>query len=124
MMGRTSLSNVTLEEGAAASAAVPRMKIAAPDRIMRWRLACKRLYHSEIGLHARSRVGDQRDGGGGSVPPSANVFMFWSACVKRVLRCARSFARAASSGSCELSKIKVYTSLDVVAVTGRASSVP
>jgi hypothetical protein len=46
-------------------------------------------------------------GGGGSVPPSASVFMFFSAYVNRARRASLSFSRAASSGSIELSKNKV-----------------
>ena len=46
-------------------------------------------------------------GRGGSVPPSASVFMFCSACVNRARRASLSFSRAASSGSIELSKNKV-----------------
>ena len=46
-------------------------------------------------------------GGGGSVPPSASVFMFCSACVNLARRASLSFSRAASSGSIELSKNKV-----------------
>lgn len=46
-------------------------------------------------------------GSGGSVPPSASVFMFWSACVNRARRASLSAARAVSSGSIELSKNKV-----------------
>ena len=44
--------------------------------------------------------------------------------MKVALRDAMSFSRAAASGSIELSNINVYTSFDVVAVTGLASSVP
>jgi len=50
-----------------------------------------------------ARYGLPRAGGGGSVPPSASVFMFWSALLKTASRPARSFARAASSASIELS---------------------
>ncbi len=51
--------------------------------------------------------GPPRAGAGGRVPPSARIFMFSSACVKRVRLCAMSFSRAASSGSIELSRTKV-----------------
>ena len=44
--------------------------------------------------------------------------------MKVVVLRSRSVARAASSGSIELSKKIVETIFDVVAVTGRASSVP
>ena len=46
-------------------------------------------------------------GGGGSVPPSASVFMFCSALVNLARRASLSAARAVSSGSIELSKNKV-----------------
>jgi len=46
-------------------------------------------------------------GGGGSVPPSASVFMFCSACMNLARRASLSAARPASSGSIELSKNKV-----------------
>lgn len=44
---------------------------------------------------------------GVSLPLSARVFMFCSACVNRARLCSVSFARAASSGSIELSKNSV-----------------
>ena len=44
---------------------------------------------------------------GGSVPPSASVFMFCSACMNLARRASLSAARAASSGNIELSKNKV-----------------
>src|SRR5689334_5457212 len=44
---------------------------------------------------------------GGSVPPSARIFMFWTAWVNRAVRCALSAARAASSASIELSYTRV-----------------
>ena len=50
--------------------------------------------------------------------------MFWSAVVNWAVFCSRSRSRAMSSANIELSKNSVYTNLDVVAVTGRASSVP
>ncbi len=48
-----------------------------------------------------------RAGAGGSVPPSARIFMFASAAVNCVSRRARSASRAASSASIELSKNRV-----------------
>jgi hypothetical protein len=48
-----------------------------------------------------------RGGAGGRVPPSARIFIFSSACVNCAVLCALSFSRAASSGSIELSNIKV-----------------
>lgn len=46
-------------------------------------------------------------GAGGSVPPSARIFMFWSARINVAVFCALSFSRAASSASIELSNIRV-----------------
>ncbi len=46
-------------------------------------------------------------GRGGKVPPSARVFMFLRAFMKRVFRLAMSASRAASSASIELSKRRV-----------------
>src|SRR5438876_7331333 len=46
-------------------------------------------------------------GAGGSLPPSARIFMFWSACVNLSVLLALSAARAASFGIIELSKNSV-----------------
>ncbi len=48
-----------------------------------------------------------RAGAGGSVPPSARIFIFSIAVVNCMVRCALSRSRAASSASVELSSIKV-----------------
>jgi len=66
---------------------------------------------SGAGLKTRGHVQAQlprpapppRGGAGGSVPPSARIFMFCSAVVKVAVRRARSAALAASSASIELS---------------------
>ena len=55
----------------------------------------------------RGAAGAAAGGAGGSVPPSATVFMFCSACMNLVRRRSLSAARAASSGSIELSKNSV-----------------
>ncbi len=56
---------------------------------------------------SRSAAPRPRAGAGGSVPPSARIFMFSSAAVNWVTRRARSASRAASSASIELSNIRV-----------------
>ena len=94
-----------------------------------WWLSCSRPCSATVDALTGTCTAKSADyrggaGAGGSLPPSASVFMFWSACVNLSILLALSAARAASSGSIELSKNNVYTIFEVVAVTGLASSVP
>jgi hypothetical protein len=82
-------------------------------------------YRTDVLAQRTSKAGLGRlYGRGGKVPPSARIFMFWSAWVNIAVLRAISSLRAASSANIELSYINVYTSFEVVAVRGRASRVP
>jgi hypothetical protein len=77
------------------------LQIAIPFRLQR--LFCARNYRPGAAAAPRPLPA----GGGGSVPPSARIFMFLSPPMKRVLLEAMSASRAASSASMELSNTSV-----------------